>query len=66
MTVGSEVERAAVVETDRVLLEGPHSRTRELWLVYTREARRSGAVQSVARFVTAVMRDNARRVSGAG
>jgi uncharacterized protein (TIGR00730 family) len=33
MTVGSEVERAAVVETDRVLLEGPHSRTRELWLV---------------------------------
>ena len=40
--------------------------TRELWLVYTREARRSAAVQSVARFVAAVMRDNARRVSGAG
>ena len=39
---------------------------RELWLVYPREARRSAAVQSVARFVTAVMRDNAHRVSGAG
>ena len=33
MTATSEVQHTAVVETDRVLLEGPHSRTRELWLV---------------------------------
>ena len=33
MTVGSEIERAAALGTDQVLLEGPHSRTRELWLV---------------------------------
>ena len=33
MTVTGEVERSVSSETDRVLLEGPHSRTRELWLV---------------------------------
>ncbi len=33
MAAVSEVQRTAVVETDRVLLEGPHSRIRELWLV---------------------------------
>ena len=33
MTVIGEVERGVPPETDRVLLEGPHSRTRELWLV---------------------------------
>jgi DNA-binding transcriptional LysR family regulator len=38
--------------------------TRELWLAYPREARRSPAVQAVARFVAHVMREHARRVSG--
>jgi uncharacterized protein (TIGR00730 family) len=33
MTVSDQVERGVLPETDRVLLEGPHSRTRELWLV---------------------------------
>ena len=33
MTVIGEVGRGVLPETDRVLLEGPHSRTRELWLV---------------------------------
>ena len=33
MTVTGEVERSVSSKTDRVLLEGPHSRTRELWLV---------------------------------
>ena len=33
MTFSGEVEPVAVSGTDRVLLEGPHSRTRELWLV---------------------------------
>ena len=33
MTVADNVEPATRPETDLVLLEGPHSRTRELWLV---------------------------------
>src|SRR5678815_3959979 len=33
MTVTGKVEPSVRLETDRVLLEGPHSRTRELWLV---------------------------------
>jgi uncharacterized protein (TIGR00730 family) len=33
MTSRGQVERVASAATDRVLLEGPHSRTRELWLV---------------------------------
>ena len=33
MIVSGEIAGTSILETDRVLLEGPHSRTRELWLV---------------------------------
>jgi DNA-binding transcriptional LysR family regulator len=53
-----DAEPALVRLTSEVLA------SREVWLVYPGKARRSAAVQSVARFVIEVMRDNAGRVSG--
>jgi DNA-binding transcriptional LysR family regulator len=38
--------------------------TRELWLVYPREARLAEPVQAVIRFVLEVMRSNAPRIAG--
>lgn len=56
--LGADDETALVRLTPRVLA------TRDLWLVYPREARLSQPIQAVIRFVLDVMRENAARVAG--